>query len=76
MTDFLKAIFNPAKQATAASGQLGALGGQQGGRFGHLGEEWANLGADNEYKPTDYFDVAQQYDPTDHFDPIQLVKRY
>lgn len=75
--DIVKSIFNPAKQATAASGSLGGLAGQQGGRFGHLGEKYGFLGADQiAFKPEDHFDISAHFDFKNHFDPEKLVKRY
>ena len=77
MADFLKALFDPGKQAGSALGQLGGLAGQQGGRFGHLGEEFGDLGKYQEaFSDKDYFDPIAYYDVTTHFDPLESLKRY
>jgi hypothetical protein len=73
MKDVLKGLFNPAKQATGAFGNLGGLGGERGASFGHLGEDF---GSYNEYKDTDHFDLASHYNPSNHYDPEKLLKRY
>jgi hypothetical protein len=77
MGDILKSIFNPAKTAQGASGQLGGLQGAQGRRWGHLGAASGDLGASQEaFNPTDHFDVSKQFNPSNFYDPSKLVKRY
>jgi|GEM_PF-5507459 len=76
MSDFLKAIFNPGKQATAAVGAVGGALGDIGGRFGHLGQDVAKLGDQTKFKSEDHFDAQTYYKHDNHFDPVALVKRY
>ena len=77
MTDVLKAIFNPGKKATSVSGRLGASAGSRGGQYGHLGEDFGDLGASQvSFDSKDYFDVMMTFNPLTYFDPSKLVKRY
>ena len=75
MSDFVKSIFNPAQRTKGVMGQLGASGGAQGGRFGHLGGEFGSL-SQYTYNPKDHFDAASLFDVTKKFDPTKLLKRY
>ncbi len=77
MNNILTAIFNPAKQASGAMGNVGGALGAIGGRYGHLGEVDAHLGSFQvSFKSTDYFDAATHFDLSAYYDPAKLLKQY